>query len=573
MQEQQNTEQQSTELGLKDYVTIAKRRWLLFFLIAAPVITTAVGLAFWLPPLYTSQGTLLIEGSEVPDYVVKPTVPTLPDAQVRMITDRVLTDDSLEKIVASGHLYPELAAKDPKAAAHELRQNISIKAEDPKLLQDVIGASDATVAFTISYANGSPEKAKEIASRIIQLYRQENSKAQAQIAGSNAAFLAAQAKALEKEMAAKEKELAEFKKKHANSLPELQNMNMQLLQKTQQDIQDNEADIRQLREQVALLESQLQQTSPYAVIYDDQGKPMLSPADRLKMLQRQYVEESATYSQDYPDLVKLRRQIEALSAQTGLPGVDKTVLKTELDAREQELENDRQHYGSDYPDVVRLEREVKNLRAALAKAPASSGHPSAAAPPDNPAYLDKQVQLQGAKDNLAAALKRRDDLNATLKDLEGRLTATPEVEREYTSLSRGYQQLVNQYSDLQTKQQQAEVSVNLESASKGQQFEILRYPDVPWLPSSPNRIAVLMLGLALALGGGAAGVAIAELSDDTVRSPRDVNRFLEIPPLVMIPYIDNDADLRTKRWKRLGVTAMVSAWAAVTVFFIMNPAG
>ncbi len=566
-------EQQSPELGLKDYIAIGKRRWLLLFLIAAPVITIAVGLAFWLPPLYTSQGALLLEGSEVPDYVVKPTVPTLPDAQVRMITDRVLTNDNLQKIVAADHLYPKLASTDPKAAVQALRQNISIQAEDPKLLQGVIGASDTTVAFTISYSNALPGKAKDIANQLIHLYLEENKRAQEQLASSTRDFLAGQAKDLEKQMAVKEKQLAAFKKQHADSLPELQTMNMQLLQKTQQDIEDNDTEIRQLREQVSLQESQLQQTSPYATIYDDQGKPMLSPADRLKMLQRQYVEESATYSQDYPDLVKLRRQIQALSAQTGLPGVDKSVLKADLDAREQELANDRQHYGPDYPDIVRLEHEVKNLRTALAKAPASSGNPSAAAPPDNPVYLQKQVELKGSKDDLAAALKRRDDLNNRLKDLERRLTATPEVEREYTSLSRGYQQLVNQYADLKSKQQQAEVSVNLESASKGQRFDILRYPNLPSLPSSPNRIAVIMLGLALALGGGAAAIAIAEVTDATVRSPRDINRFLEIPPLVMIPYIDNDVDVRTKRWKRLGAVVMVGAWAGLTVFVIMNPAG
>ena len=72
---------------------------------------------------------------------------------------------------------------------------------------------------------------------------------------------------------------------------------------------------------------------------------------------------------------------------------------------------------------------------------------------------------------------------------------------------------------------------------------------------------------------GAGGVAIAEVSDATVRAPRDVARLLEIPPLVMIPYIDNDSDIRGRRWKRLAVAATVVAWIGVTAFFIVNPAG
>ena len=78
-------EQPNTELALKDYLSIAKRRWLLCFLIAGPSLTVAVALAFGLPPLYESSGTLLVESSEVPDYVVRSTVPSLPDEQVRLI--------------------------------------------------------------------------------------------------------------------------------------------------------------------------------------------------------------------------------------------------------------------------------------------------------------------------------------------------------------------------------------------------------------------------------------------------------------------------------------------------------
>lgn len=565
-------EQQSAELGLKDYLSIAKRRWLLFFLVAGPVLTLAVALAFGLPPLYEASGTLLLEGSQVPDYVVRSTVPTLPDEQVRMITDRVLSDDRLGEIVRTEHPYPELDAQDPAAAVKELRRHLTVKAEDPKLLQDVIGADEKTVAFTVGFEHSSPEKAQKIARSLVSLYLTENQRAQQELASSTHDFLAAQSKRLEKEMAEKEAALAKFKKEHANSLPELSNMNMQLLDRTQQDVQNNDDELRSLRERVALLQSDLSQLDPYAPVYDENGKPMLSPADQLKMLQRQYVQESATYGRDFPDLVKLRRQIDALSAQTGLPGVDKSMLQTELDAKLQELANDKQHYGKDYPDVVRLERTVKNLREELAKAPATSTS-TRVAPPDNPAYIQKQVELQGAQADLNAALKRRDELGQRLADLEGRLTATPEVEREYKSLSRGYQQLSDQFADIQKKQRQAEVAVKLEDARKGQRFSVLRSPQVPSLPSEPNRIAILLLGFALAFAAGAGSMAIAEVSDTTVRSPRDVHRFLEIPPLVMIPYIDNETDVRGRRWRRFGVALMLSAWAGVTVFFILNPAG
>jgi uncharacterized protein involved in exopolysaccharide biosynthesis len=563
-------EETKTELTFKDYVAVARRRSVLFFMIAAPILTLAVALAFGLPPLYQSSGTLLAEGSEVPDYVVKSTVPQLPDERVRMITDRVLTDENLGDIIARNDPYPK-RSDDPEAAIRDLRRHLSVKAEDPKLLQDVIGADENTIAFTVGYTHGSPSTAQAVARDVVALYITENQKAQQQLAAETRDFLAEQSRRLEKEMAAKEAELAKFKNEHSDSLPELSNMNMQLLDRTQRDIETNDGEIRDLRQRVALMQSQLAQMSPYATITDEQGHPILSPADRLKVLQRQYVQDSAIYSQDYPDLVKLRRQIDALSSQTGLPGVDRSILQTELSARQKELETSRQRYGNDHPDVIRLQRAVDNLRAALAKAPAT--RTAAVAPPDNPTYISTQVELKGAQADLDAALARREELSKRLSSLESRLTSTPEVEREYQSLTRGYQQLVQQYADIQGKQRQAEVAVNLERENKGQRFRVLRPPVLPTFPSQPNRIAILMLGLALGLAAGAAGMAIAEVSDATVRAPRDIVQFLEIPPLVMIPYIDNDADVRSRRWKRLGLAVMASAWAGITVYFIMNPAG
>jgi uncharacterized protein involved in exopolysaccharide biosynthesis len=123
------------------------------------------------------------------------------------------------------------------------------------------------------------------------------------------------------------------------------------------------------------------------------------------------------------------------------------------------------------------------------------------------------------------------------------------------------------------KQREAEIAVNLETESKGERFSVLTSPGLPSLPARPNRIAILLLGFVLAFAAAAGAVAIAEVSDSTVRAPRDVHALLEIPPLVMIPYIDNEADLRGRRWKRFAVAATVFAWIGVTAFFIMNPAG
>lgn len=565
-------EQQSDrEFGFKDYWSVLKRRGALFVGVAIPVLTVGLLLAFGMTPVYESEGVLLVEQSEVPEYLVRSAVPEAAGERVRGITRRVLTEENLRAIVDRYGLYP--THSDPEQAERELRRSIVVGAEDPAALRNLIGNPDNPIAFHVRVRHTDPLTAQRIADDVIELYLSENQRARAELASATSQFLAAQAARLEQEISAREAELARFKRDNSGRLPELSTMNLQLLDRTERDLEATEGEIRMVRERQSLFEAELAQLSPYAVVLDQAGNPVLSARDRLKMLQRTFVQLSATYTQDHPDVQKAMREIEALSAQTGLPGIDRAVLQTELNARLDELEAARERYADDHPDVTRLQNTVDNLREALAAAPRAPRSAPAAAPPDNPAYLQRQAALQGARIELAALLQRRDDLRARLADLEQRLTVTPEVEREYASLSRGHQQLLEQYAEIEAKQRQAEIAVNLESESKGERFTVLSSPGVPGLPAEPNRIAILLLAFALGFGGAAGAVALAESTDGTLRNARDVQALLEIPPLVMIPHIDNEKDLRSRRWKRLAVAAGACAWVGATVFLIMNPAG
>ena len=90
-------------------------------------------------------------------------------------------------------------------------------------------------------------------------------------------------------------------------------------------------------------------------------------------------------------------------------------------------------------------------------------------------------------------------------------------------------------------------------------------------PSSPNRFAVLILSLAIAVALGAAVVAVAERSDQAVRNAQDVVDYLEIPPLVGIPYVENRADLRRRARRRLVAASVVSLWIGAIFLMVVTP--
>ena len=90
-------------------------------------------------------------------------------------------------------------------------------------------------------------------------------------------------------------------------------------------------------------------------------------------------------------------------------------------------------------------------------------------------------------------------------------------------------------------------------------------------PTSPNRFAVMILTLAIAVALGAVVVAAAERSDQAVRNAQDIVDYLEIPPLVGIPYVENRVDLKRRARRRLLAASMVSLWIGAIFLLVVTP--
>lgn len=560
-------EEREASAGGIDVFEVLRRRGTLFVAVAAAVVLAGVAVAYRSMPLYASRGVLL---AEQPGYegAVRPTVP---ESRVRIITQRVLTNANLDSIIVENGLYPELREM-PAEARARFRQHLDLSAEDPAILESLLGTTrpGGALAFSVQFRDGSPRVARDVADDLVLLYLEENRAARREQAAETIRFLTQEASRIDAEIAERERRLAEFKGEHAGALPELAESNMQMLDRVGRDLDAVEQEIRSLRERQALYSSELAQMSPSATVLNDQGNPVLSPYDRLKMLQREYLQLSAIYRSDHPDVQKVRRELDALSASTGLPAFDRTTLQSELLARQDELAAASERYAADHPDVVRLERAVAAARAALAEVPATRGRrlPDA---PDNPAYIQREVQLRAATTDLQAALQRRDDLRVRYDDLEQRLQLTPEVERDYNALRRGHEQLIAQFNDTQAQINQARMALNLEEDPNSERFTVLEQPSIASSPVSPNRLAVLLLTLAIAVALASGTVALVERGDQSVRNSQDVIQYLQLPPLVSIPYVDNRADRRRRmRWRVLAAGA-VGAWLGAIVFLVVAP--
>ena len=185
-----------------------------------------------------------------------------------------------------------------------------------------------------------------------------------------------------------------------------------------------------------------------------------------------------------------------------------------------------------------------------------------------------QAQLAGVESEMKSEMQQREKMVADVDELETAMLQAPQVEREYRSLTRDYENAVAQYNETRAKQMRADVSKQLESEEKGERFTLIDPPALPEEPISPNRPAILFLGLVFSIGSGIGFAFVADAISGAVRGARGIQRLVGVAPLATIPYQMNMSDLhkRKKLQKRtilVGILAIIAGM--LLIHFLISP--
>jgi uncharacterized protein involved in exopolysaccharide biosynthesis len=297
------------------------------------------------------------------------------------------------------------------------------------------------------------------------------------------------------------------------------------------------------------------------------GERILDSTERLRALRAEYAGISANLSMDHPDMIKMKQEIEALEKETGqLPDAEE-VSKRLLDARAT-LAVDLERLGNEHPDVLQgrkkisaLEQEVLRLRAVPSKTISQR--------PENPAYINLQAQLNSASSSLEALRKTRMDIKRRLQEYATRLEKGPEIEPKYLVLTRDRDTSGQKYQDIRSRLLEAKVAEGLEVQRKGERFSLIDPPSLPERPYKPNRLAIVLLGVILAVGGGAGVGAAAESLDHSIRTPDQLVALTQHFPLAVIPFMPNEEDVSHALLRRRVIqTAGIGAFA--TAIFLLH---
>jgi succinoglycan biosynthesis transport protein ExoP len=534
--------------SIGDYINVIRRRKRVLAITAGAVMTIIILAAFLWPKTYRSQAIILIEQQDIPTDLVQTTITSYAQQRIEEIKQRIMTIGNIIGIVEEFELYTEreLERITRTEIAEDFRSAVSIKPISAEVVDPRSGRpSLAIIAFSLSFYGEVPSKVQKITNEITTLYLDENLKDRNAQTKSTSDFLTAESDLLLEQLESLDDKVAIFKELNKGALPEQNQFNLSVVERTGMQINGLTYQLKELKKRKTQLEIDMAQLSPSAPTMLSNGQMVLGEADRLKAIQSQIRQYESAYHPDHPTLLRLRRELEALTGDDGL-GQKKDMaeqLKQERDA----LAALEGKYTEDHPKVLKSKRVIAGLEVRLSE----TVRDHAEVMPDNPAYLVLRSQLNATNEDVRSGHENTKMLTEKLERYEGYLSRAPQIEKEYQSLLRDYQNTRMKYQEIRAKKMSADLAQSLESERKGERFTLIQPPELPIDPVSPNRTAMVFLAVILGLGAGLGVVVLLEAMSAAVYGAAEVTALTGIAPLAIIGYMETQEEEGHHNRKRI----------------------
>lgn len=490
------------DLTLNDYLVILRRRlWVLMI----PAVLGA-GLAYGASQLvterYTSQTLVLVEQQKVPESYVRSVVTDELNTRLGTMQEQILSRTRLQPIIQRFGLFKDgVGRASMEDLVDQLRKNIKVTP-----VQSVVSPRTGELpGFYISVTMGEPRMAQQVCSEITSMFMEENLKAREARAQGTTDFLQKQLEEARRKLDEQDKKLAAFKGHYIGQLPGQEQTNLNLLMGMNTQLEAVTTTLSRTQQDKAYLESLLaQQIQAWKASQTGTNPDTLE--QQLARLQNDLVTLEGRYTSDHPDVIKLKNDIDQIK---------KKIEQARAEAKEKGQEKSEQAGVAEPPQIQQL-----------------------------------RGQIHTANQIIKEKTREQDRLQEQIKVYQARVQLSPVVEQQYKELTRDYDTALRFYDDLLSKKTQSEMATDLERRQQGEQFRVMDPANLPERPSFPNRQLFAGAGLAGGLGLGVLIALMLEMRDKSIRTERDVEFYLQIPTLALLPSMGDAGDLRSRFWKR-----------------------
>jgi len=468
-------------------------------LIIIPTILAAIGgyaLSLYLPKTYISHTMILVEQPIVPDSYVKPVVGEDLNQRLVSLKEQILSRTRLQHLVDQFSLFKSDVKRVPmEELVERLRKSIKVTPVDP-----MAGTRSLELpGFSVDVAMGEPRLAQQICTEITSMFMEQNLRLRQQHAEDTTQFLTKQLEEDKATLDDQDAKLAAFQRVHFGELPEDEKTNLDLLMGMTPRLEAVTQSLNQAQQEKTFTESLLSQQLE-ALKPSKETKDSQTPEQQFRDLQNQLRMLQGHYTENHPDVVKLKNDIARLEQQ-----------REDASAHDQAHPNDHNQQGARV--VIDEPPEMRQLRARL-----------------------QQIDL-----TIHQRASEREELQRQIKILEVRIQSSPMVQQEFKALTREHQTALDFYNDLLKKRNESQMATELERRQQGEQFRVLDPPSLAQRPSfpKPSLFGLGGLGTGLVLGLGMA--LIFELGNKSMWTKEDVEYYLKESVLALIPSIESAA--------------------------------
>lgn len=476
------------ELSISDVKRVLRRYWWILPITTIFLGAIGLGAALVLPKKYTSQTMVLVEQPTVGSDYVKPVVTEDLDHRLVSMQEQILSRTRLQPIIEKFSLYPgDRDRVHIDDLVERLRGTVTIKPMAPTPGT----ASRQLPGFYVDVTFDNPRTAQQICTEITSMILAQNAGDRQKQVKVTTDFLSQQLEEAKKSLDAQDAKLAQFKRQYLGSLPEEEQTNLGILMGMNAQLEANTQALSRAHQDKAFTESVLSQ-------------------------------QEANWK----------------ASQTGQ---NPETAEKQLDALQDQLTNLQARYTPEHPDVMKLKNQIEELKKQLAAAPKSKApangtvQGSASEPPQ---IQQLRAKLRQDEISITDLTHRQSQIQEQIRQLQGRVQASPVVEQQFKELTRNYQTALDFYNDLLKKRQSAGVAGDLESQQQSEQFRVYDPPSLPDQPSFPKKFIFVGGGSGSGLALGLSILFLIAVSDKSLHNERDVELALKLPVLALVPTLD-----------------------------------
>lgn len=477
---------------IRRYLAIILRRKYIAISVGLAVLSIFTWGSFFWPKTYEASSTVFVDRSTVLEPLIKGVgVSSNMDESLRTLKDGITSRNILERVIK------KLGMSD--AAHYEslidgIRKKLDIKVGNPGR------RGETTDMFTISYTESDPKRVRDIVNTLVSEYIEENLNVRRTDAYGAYEFIQSQLLEYKSKLEESDRATREFRERNPNMVPQSETTLLGRLEGFQTAKIEADIRLKELLRKRDNLQKQLSGEKELTVAFVTREG---SPQARLNYLNNQLMLLMTKYTDNYPEVIKVKSEIEELKRQIA----HAKDSRTEGSGTETSAMNPI--YQQLKEDFAKTDAEIESLRARSAE-------------------LSKQQQAA-----------------------QGILGRMPKEQEEWSKLQRDRNVYQKIYDDLLQKLENARVSKDLELTDKTTTLRVVDPAILPSYPVKPDRVKMILLGILLGIASGIGSVFGIEYFDHSFKDEDSIESNLKLPVFATIPSIVTEADeLSAKRLDR-----------------------